>query len=218
MFFCPFRYTTGMADRLPRSFYRRDVVKVARGLLGQQLVRVLRGRLLSGIIVETEAYLGAIDKAAHTCNGLRTARNASMWGDGGCAYVYFTYGMHHCVNVVAGCEGDPVAVLIRGLEPVEGIEQMRQRRAAARRRRKTLLKDTDLCSGPAKLTSALGIDLSLDGADLVRSSDLFIRQMRARAHRGSAIVATPRIGVSYAGKWADKPLRFFLKGNKHVSR
>ena len=218
MFFDPFRYTTAMSDRLPRSFFYRDVVKVARGLLGQRLVRVLRGQILSGIIVETEAYLGAIDKAAHTCNGLRTARNASMWGDGGCAYVYFTYGMHHCMNVVAGCEGEPVAVLIRALEPIEGIEQMRRHRSAAARRRKAPLKDTDLCSGPAKLTSALGIDLSFDGIDLVQGSDLFIHRTRARAHRQSAIVVTPRIGVSYAGKWADKPLRFVLKGNKHVSR
>jgi len=207
-----------MSDRLPRSFYRRDVVTVARGLLGQKLVRVVNGRALSGIIVETEAYLGAIDKAAHTCNGLRTARNASMWGDGGCAYVYFTYGMHHCMNVVAGRKGDPVAVLIRALEPVEGIEQMRRRRRAGRPRRKTPVRDIDLCSGPAKLTSALGIDLALDGADLVSGSALFVRRMRARAHRGSAIVVTPRIGVSYAGAWADRPLRFLLRDSKHVSR
>lgn len=218
MFFAPFRYTTGMSDRLPRSFYRRDVVTVARGLLGQKLIRVLRGQAISGLIVETEAYLGVIDKAAHTCNGLRTARNASMWGDGGHAYVYFTYGMHHCMNIVAGCEGEPVAVLIRALEPVEGIEQMHQHRCVSRRSCKTPLKNTDLCSGPAKLTSALGIDLSLDGVDLVRGSALFICRMRARAHRRSAIVVTPRIGVSYAGQWADKPLRFVLKGNKHVSR
>ena len=214
-----------MPQRLERAFYRRDVVPVARALLGQKLVRLLDGEELSGLIVETEAYLGVLDKAAHTCNGRRTARNASMWGDGGHAYVYFTYGMHHCLNVVAGCVDQPVAVLIRALEPVDGIAHMRQRRAqqrrrrgaAAKRKRPAPLKPTDLCSGPAKLTAALGIERSLDGADLVTGTELFIQPLRSRAHRSSRIVVTPRIGVGYAGQWADKPLRFALKGSAYVS-
>ena len=101
-----------MSKRLARSFYQRDAVTVAKALLGQKLVSVYRGVVVAGLIVETEAYLGIPDLAAHTCNGRRTARNESMWGDGGHSYVYFTYGMHHCMNVVAGRKGDPVAVLI----------------------------------------------------------------------------------------------------------
>src|SRR4051812_30322018 len=106
-----------MPQRVTRAFYRRDPVTLAKALLGQRLVRVLEGRRLTGIIVETEAYLGISDMAAHTYSGRRTARVASMWLDGGHAYVYFTYGMHYCLNVVAGTAGDPVAVLLRALEP-----------------------------------------------------------------------------------------------------
>ena len=200
-----------MARRLPRSFYRRDSVSVARALLGQRLVRVVRGRRLAGIIVETEAYLGICDKAAHTYNGKRTARNKSMWGNCGHAYVYFTYGMHHCVNVVAGRVNEPIAVLLRGLEPVEGIELMFRRRPRARQLE-------DLCSGPAKLAQALAIDRSLDGTDLTANGGLFIECERRRAYAGSRIGVSGRVGVGYAQEWADKPLRFFLKANGHVSR
>lgn len=202
---------TAKPDRLGRSFYRRDPVAVAKALLGQRLVRVLDGQRLAGVIVEVEAYLGVADRAAHTYNGRRTARNESMWGDGGHAYVYFTYGMHYCLNAVAGTRGHPVAVLLRALEPVEGLEVMRKHRAKARR-------DTDLCSGPAKLCQAMAIDRRLDGHDLVSGSELFIERVRRRAHPLSMIVRGPRVGVAYAGAWARRPLRFYLKGNPHVSR
>jgi len=203
-----------MPPRLTRKYYRRDPVVLAHALLGQRLVRVLdqpEGVRLAGTIVEVEAYLGVKDKAAHTCNGRRTPRNASMWGDGGHAYVYFTYGMHHCMNVVASVAEDPVAVLIRALEPTEGIEQMYQQRQAARR-------DTDLCSGPAKLCQALRIDRALDGHDLVRGGSLSIEQIHKPPLPTSRIARGPRIGVSYAQEWADKPLRFYLKDNPHVSK
>lgn len=184
---------------------------MARALLGQRLVRVLNSNRLAGTIVEVEAYLGVKDKAAHTSNGRRTRRNESMWGDGGHAYVYFTYGMHHCMNVVASTADDPVAVLIRALEPTEGIEQMHRHRRAARR-------DADLCSGPAKLCQALKIDRRLDGVDLVSSGSLFIEQVRRSPLPASRIALGPRIGVSYADDWADKPLRFYIKDNPHVSK
>ena len=207
-----------MSQRLKRAFFRRPVVRVARALLGQKLVRHLDGTELAGIIVETEAYLGVSDKAAHTCNGRRTQRNASMWGDGGHAYVYFTYGLHHCMNVVAGAVDEPVAVLIRALEPVAGLEQMRAHRQQQRgRRRAGPLAPTDLCSGPAKLTAALAIDRTLDGADLATGDDLFILELRRRAFRSALITATPRIGIGYAEEWIDRPLRFALRGNPHVS-
>ncbi len=200
--------------RLTRRDYRRDPVVLAKALLGQRLVRVLDDRKrtrLAGTIVEVEAYLGVKDKAAHTYNGRRSERNASMWGDGGHAYVYFTYGMHHCMNVVASMAEDPVAVLIRALEPTEGVERMYRSRKAAKR-------DTDLCSGPAKLCEALQIDLALDGCDLVTGKSLFIERARKTPQPTSRIVQGPRIGVSYAEQWADKPLRFFIKDNPHVSK
>jgi DNA-3-methyladenine glycosylase len=198
--------------RLGRSFFRRDPVTLAKALLGQRLVRMHDGHRLAGIIVETEAYLGVPDKAAHTFGGRNTARVASMWKEGGTAYVYFTYGMHYCMNVVAGDEGDPVAVLLRALEPVEGLERMRENRGAR------ITKDTQLCSGPARLCEALAIDRELDGTDLTMSDALFIEQVRARPLSDRQIVKAPRVGVHYAGEWASKPLRFYMRDSAHVSK
>jgi DNA-3-methyladenine glycosylase len=201
----------GKQPRLPTSFYRRDPRAVARALLGQLLVTTLGGRRTAGIIVETEAYLGAIDKAAHTYGNRRTARNESMWGEAGHAYVYFVYGMHHCVNVVAGSAGDPVAVLLRALEPVEGLQTMFERRAAARR-------PLDLCSGPAKLCQALGITRELDGADLQHDPSIGIERLRKRALAAGRIGSGPRVGIDYAEEWRHEPLRFWMRGSPHVSR
>ena len=203
-----------MARPLTRKFYERDPVTLAKALVGQRLVRVHRGKRLAGLIVEVEAYLGIEDRAAHTFSGRRTARNATMWGPAGHAYVYFTYGMHHCVNVVADGPEVPQAVLIRALEPVEGLEQMRKNRAgkiAADR-----LKDTDLCSGPAKLAQALAITLKEDGVDLTTGQKLFVE--RGRRIESAQIQAAPRIGVAYAKEWADRPLRLFIRNHAHVSR
>jgi DNA-3-methyladenine glycosylase len=218
-----------MQARLLESFYQRNPVTVARALLGQRLVRQEKGKRTAGIIVETEAYLGTKDQAAHTANGRRTARNESMWAAGGCAYVYFTYGMHYCMNVVAGKADEPVGVLIRALEPVEGIDLMGRRRLARQNKSSNhtdeskptdgkILADTQLCSGPAKLCQALAIDRSFDGANLIDGRDLYIEMLRHRAHRGSDIRVGPRIGVDYAGPWATKPLRFSLGDNIHVSK
>ncbi len=199
---------------LPRSFFRRDPETLARSLLGQRLVRVLDdGTRLAGRIVEVEAYLGIPDLAAHTARGRRTPRNASMWKDGGHAYVYFTYGMHWCMNVVAEQPEVPTACLIRALEPVEGVEVMRRLRAGKIPPER--LKETDLCSGPAKLAQALAIDRSLDGEDLVVSRRLFIEE--GEAVGADRIVTAARIGVHYAAEWAHRPLRFYELGNRHVS-
>lgn len=197
--------------RLGRRFYQRDAATLAKALLGQRLVRVIDGLMLAGVIVETEAYLGTIDKAAHTYNGRRTARNESMYADGGTVYVYFTYGMHHCMNVVAAGRDEPEAVLIRAVEPTHGIERMFENRAAARR-------TEDLCSGPAKLCQAMQIDKLLDGADLTGSKSVFIQGLRQQAMSAGQVTTTARVGVAYAGEWADKPLRFYVKGNGHRSR
>jgi DNA-3-methyladenine glycosylase len=201
----------GRKTRISHSFYRRDAVSVARGLLGQRFVTCIDNRRTSGIIVETEAYLGAADKAAHTYGDRRTARNETMWGDGGHLYVYFVYGMHHCANVVAGVAGDPAAVLLRALEPEEGLDVMFERRATASR-------PVDLCSGPGKLCQALGITRTLDGADLAESDAIGIESLRQRAMNANQIASGPRIGVGYAQEWRDEPLRFWVRGNPHVSR
>lgn len=198
-----------MDSRLPRSWLARDPATVAHQLLGQTLVSRIGGGRASGIIVETEAYLGELDKAAHTYGGRRTERNRSMWGRAGTGYVYFVYGMHHCVNVVAGDEGEPVAVLVRALEPREGTDLMFQRRPAARRLEQ-------LCSGPAKLCQALGITRAQDGCDLVEGDELFLSRSDGRP--ADSIASGPRIGVDYAEEWAHEPLRFWLRDNPHVSR
>lgn len=202
--------------RASRDFFGVPPQVLARELIGQRLVRTLDGVRLAGIIVETEAYLGVVDKAAHTYGGRRTARNESMYAQPGTSYVYFTYGMHHCMNVVCGRIDEPVAVLIRALEPVEGLDEMRRHRGARRRSDKRL-RDTDLCSGPAKTCQALALSRDQDGLDLVRSKTLFIERIRSSPAREESLVCTPRVGVAYAEEWASRPLRWMLAGSPHVS-
>lgn len=191
--------------------FGHDPETMARHLLGQRLVRVLDGRRLSGRIVEVEAYLGAKDRAAHTFGGRRTERNESMYLPGGHAYVYFIYGMHHCMNVVCGERNEGVAVLIRALEPEEGVELMRAQRPAAKR-------EAELCSGPANLTRALVIDRSLDAENLCISPRLWIEHVHEGPLTPRSYVRCPRVGVAYAGRWAEKPLRFALRYSQAVSK
>jgi DNA-3-methyladenine glycosylase len=196
-----------MTARLPRDFFAEDARTLARRLLGCVLTRVIDGERVAGIIVETEAYLGVRDAASHAFRGRRTPRNESMYARPGTLYVYFTYGMHHCCNVVCAAEGDPQAVLIRALEPLEGLERMRDARGGRGR----------LCSGPARLCQALSIDRGLDGEDLVRSARVFVESPPVGLRLGP-VGRSPRIGVGYAGDWAQRPLRWFIRGNPHVSR
>jgi DNA-3-methyladenine glycosylase len=211
-------------DSAPRfTAMDADPVTVARRLLGQRLVRMIDGVRLAGTIVEVEAYLGAEDLAAHTFGGRRTPRNEAMYLPGGHAYVYFTYGMHHCLNVVCGRRDEGVAVLIRALEPTEGHDEMFLRRVKAGRME-------ELCAGPGRLTQALEIDRSLNGLDLRTSGELFIEQLRNRSLDGSAVVQTRRIGLNrsmdqsvpiasgQSANWWRAPLRFALKDNSFVSR
>jgi len=190
--------------------YDLDPVSMAKRLLGQRFVRIVDGERLAGMIVEVEAYLGREDKAAHTFGGRRTPRNEAMYLPGGHLYVYFTYGMHDCMNVVCGEEGVGVAVLIRALEPTEGLARMFRNRPAAR-------SEYDLCSGPAKTCQAFEIDRRMNGVDLRTSNVVTIERMRRRTLPRSRIGVSPRIGVAYAGEWASRPLRFFIRGNRHVS-
>lgn len=194
--------------KLPRSFYLDDTVSIARALLGCLLWRRIDNELLTARIVETEAYLGANDLASHARRGLRSARNESMYLEGGHAYVYFTYGMHWCMNVVTQEADLAEAVLLRGAEPVYGVESMRKRRPAAKR-------DHDLMNGPGKLCAALGIDRALDGVSL-RSDVLFLTG-RDVAVRDEDIAVSPRVGVDNAGDAAHWPLRFYLRASRHVS-
>lgn len=185
---------------LARSFYERPTIEVARDLLG----RVLVHGPTAGLIVETEAYLGGDDLASHSAAGI-TGRTRVIFGPGGHAYVYLSYGMHDCMNIVAERDGTPGCVLIRALEPVLGLEVMRERRPAAR-------TDRDLASGPGKLTKALAITRKHSGVDMTRG-DLVVEV--GSPVPSAEIVVTPRIGIT---KCADLPLRFFVKGNRYVSR
>jgi DNA-3-methyladenine glycosylase len=197
------------SKRLPREFYTRpNVVTVARDLLGKLLVVPNRnGTRVSGIIVETEAYRGPMDRAAHSYGGRRTKRTETMYGIGGTAYVFFVYGMYNQFNVVTNVEEAPQAVLIRALEPVEGIELMRKRRHGQ--------PDHKLTNGPGKLCIALDIDRQLDAADLL-GNRVWVEDA-AQIPR-SRIVSGPRIGIDYAERWVDKPWRFWIKENPFVSR
>lgn len=196
--------------KLGRRFYAsRDGLALARALLGKRLVvPAAEGARVSGRIVETEAYLGAEDKAAHSYRNRRTARTETMFAVGGTAYVFFVYGMHHQFNVVAGPEGLPHAVLIRAVEPEEGLELMRERRPSK--------SDRELTSGPGKLCRALGIDRGFDGEDLL-GRRVWIEDAGG-AFDPEEIASGPRIGIAYAEEYAHKPWRFWLKGNIYVSR
>lgn len=201
--------------RLLQSDYRFPAEALAKRLLGAMLIRAgPGGARRAGVIVETEAYLGIADRACHSFGGRRTPRVEPMYARAGAAYVYFTYGMHHCFNVVAGEVGEPVAVLIRALEPVEGLDLIRRRRFAQGREPRA---DTLLCSGPARLCQALDIDRGFSGIDLAESGQLWIESGPSVPTRSRC--RGPRIGVDYAGEpWASRPLRFWIKGHPHVSR
>jgi len=200
--------------RLPRAFFRRPTLIVARELIGQRLVRIDRGRSLSGWIVEAEAYIGQEDLACHAHAG-RTERNRVMWGEAGHAYVYFTYGMHWCLNVVTEGPGRPAAVLLRALIPAEGVTTMRRRRALRLRRPRAHgpgeRLDSGLTDGPAKLCQALGIDRRFNGHDLCAPpAHLFVA--RGPALPRASVVRGPRVGLDRVPEpWKSKPWRFRLR-------
>ncbi|TES86508.1 DNA-3-methyladenine glycosylase [Candidatus Aerophobetes bacterium] len=191
-----------MLRKIPGSFYARDTRKVARNLLGKILCCKTSEGIAKGRIVETEAYCGDKDPAAHAYRG-KTPRSKIMWGRAGVAYVYFVYGMHHMLNVVTEREGSPGSVFIRALEPIEGITLMKQRRKTQDAK--------SLTNSPAKLTQALGITMQDNGVDL-ESGHLWIEEGRKEKFD---IVSTGRVGIK-AGKKLQ--LRFCIKGDEHVSR
>lgn len=193
--------------KLNRKFYLKSADELAPALLGKVLVHKTAEGVTSGIIVETEAYIGPNDKGAHSCGGVPTARTAVMFGQGGFAYVYLIYGMYSCFNVVANVKDKPEAVLIRALEPLDGVELMKNRRGTDNLQ--------NLCSGPGKLCGALGITREQSGADLCKD-ELFILDKPALS--ASDIAVSPRINIDYAEEYRDVLWRYFVKGSKFVSK
>jgi len=194
----------GRAATLPVSFFRQSPEVVARELLGTTIVSLLGGHRTVGRIVETEAYLGYRDPASHGYRHRRHAGNSALFGPVGTWYVYRSYGIHWCANLVCGVEGEGSAILLRAVEPTEGFEMMRRRRGP--------LEDRQLCSGPGKLCQALAITREVDGVPM-RESALTVTAERNAAPL--ALAVTPRIGITKAADW---PLRFLLAGCPWVSR
>ena len=196
---------TERAATLPVRFFARPADQVAVDLIGAVMVSRVGNRLTSGRIVETEAYLGIVDPASHAYAGRRTAHNAAIFGAPGLWYVYRSYGIHWCANLVCAREGEAAAVLIRALEPLEGLETMRERRGD--------VADTRLCSGPGKLCQALGITRELDGR-MMRGAAVVVER-GAGVEKPARVAATVRIGITRAADW---PLRFVVSGSPWLSR
>jgi len=195
--------------KLSSTFYqRKNVLVIAKELLGKLLVTNWDGIVTSGRIVECEAYNGVIDKASHAAGGRRTARNEIMYGAGGFSYVYLCYGIHHLFNIVTNLQDVPHAILIRAVEPVEGIEEMLLRTGKKK-------ADHTLTRGPGNVSKALGIYTKHNGI-LLSDKKLFIADDGKR-YKKSEIIASPRIGVDYAGEDAKLPYRFYVSGNPYVS-
>jgi DNA-3-methyladenine glycosylase len=200
--------------KLPRSFYARPTLEVARDLLGKRLVHNRRGRVTSGVIVEVEAYIGESDPACHAAPG-PTTRNAPLYGPPGYAYVYLNYGIHALFNVVSEAEGSPAAVLVRALDPLDGVDVMQRRRGRdmkGRRSRSTRdpIATSDLCRGPGNLTLAMGITLADNRADLL-GDRLYIEDPRAAAPE---VAAGRRIGIRVG---TERPWRFWINDHPAVS-
>ena len=190
---------------LKQNFYTQDTVRVSENLLGCYLVRKTKKQTLIGRIVETEAYLGLKDSSCHSFNGIITDRTKTMYLRGGHSYVYFTYGMYYCLNVVTKTEKEPEAVLIRALEPVAGFEIMKKNRKKE--------KLTDLCSGPGKLCQAFNITKSLNAKNLTQDKEIYI----SKGEHTQKMETDIRVGLALHKDSAYWPLRFYLKDNPHVS-
>ncbi|WP_051887290.1 DNA-3-methyladenine glycosylase [Chryseobacterium piperi] len=196
--------------KLSYSYYQnQDVVFLAKDLLGKVLFTQIDGKVTAGIIVETEAYFGVIDKASHAYGGRRTDRTETLYSQGGISYVYLCYGIHHLFNIVSSVQDEPHAVLIRAIEPLVGKEIMESRR-------KMPVTKPAISSGPGSAAKALGIDRSFNKKDLT-GEEIWIEDRKIR-YTSDEVIAGPRIGVAYAQEDALLPWRFFVKGNTYVSK
>jgi len=200
--------------KLNREFYARDTMVLAKDLLGKIIIHNTGSTILKGKIVETEAYLGVIDKAAHTYGGKKTKRVMTMYGLPGTSYVYLIYGMYYCFNIVAKEEGIPEAVLIRAIEPIEGIEEMAINRFGKPYKELSNYQKKNLSNGPGKMCIALNIDKSHNGEDLC-GNRIYLESGEEESFE---IVETTRIGIDYAEEAKDWPCRFYIKGNPQVSK
>jgi DNA-3-methyladenine glycosylase len=205
------------SQKLSREFYtREDTLQIARDLLGKTLVVPIENdERVSAMIVETEAYLGAIDKAAHSYQNRRTQRTETMFGIGGIVYIFFIYGMYFQFNIVVGEVDTPHAILIRAIEPLENIEIMRTRRNAKSKNPNSKMPDKNLTSGPGKLCIALGIDKTFNNEDLLGEKVWLEEGVKIPKNK---IISGKRIGIDYAEEYAEKPWRFWVKDNQFVSR
>lgn len=195
--------------KLDYNFFQKDAVTAAKDLLGKIIVREINGQKIMTKIVDTEAYMGAEDKASHAYNNKKTKRTKTMFGKGGLAYVYLIYGMYHCFNVVTAVKDDPHAVLIRAVEPVKGLKIIKENRNIKSN------NIVDLTNGPGKLSQALKIDKSLDGCDLVKSNNLYLLD---NDNNNFKIEAVPRVNIDYAEEYKNKKWRFYIRGNKFISK
>jgi len=203
-------YSKNNPTKLQFSYYLNpDVLFLAKDLLGKVLFTQINGEITAGVIIETEAYFGVKDKASHAYGGRRTNRTETLYSEGGVSYVYLCYGIHHLFNVVSSVEGEPHAVLIRGIEPLIGKDIMELRRNMPATK-------SAISSGPGSAAKALGIDRSFNQKDLT-GEEIWIEDHGIR-YNADEIVSTPRVGVAYAQEDALLPWRFFIKGNKFVSK
>lgn len=196
--------------KLPNEYFlNEDVVALAKDLLGKVLYTNIDGEVTAGIIVETEAYFGIKDKASHAYGGRRTNRTETMYSTGGISYVYLCYGMHHLFNVVTSVKDEPHAVLIRAVEPLVGLDLIEARRGMP-------VTKAAVSSGPGSAAKALGIDKSFNAKDL-NGTEIWLEDHGIN-YQENEIAATPRVGIAYAQEHATLPWRFFVKGNKYVSK
>ncbi len=199
--------------KLEREFYNRDSIVVAKELLGKVLVHEIDGQRISVKIIETEAYMGVEDKAAHSYGGRRTSRVEVMYGSPGFSYIFLIYGMYCCFNIVTNEKEIPQAVLIRAVEPLEGTEWMAQRRFGKVFDELTKSQRRGLTNGPGKLCGALSLDRSLNGIDLC-GNEIYVEESK---NQNFSVVTTKRVGIDYAEEAKDYPWRFYIEGNEYVS-
>ncbi|MGM0419424.1 MAG: DNA-3-methyladenine glycosylase [Bacillota bacterium] len=197
-------------NRLRKDFYAKDAVTLAQDLIGKIVVRIINQIEIQAKIVETEAYVGPEDKACHAYNNRRTARTEVMYKPPGHAYIYLIYGMHHCFNIVAAEQDKPEAVLIRAVEPVKGVDFIKEERQIGNRSR------TELTNGPGKLTQALSITKDLNGISLVTNGKLFLIDSLKTLNKHK-IKSALRININYAEEYIKKPWRFYLESSEYIS-
>ncbi|MGM0379919.1 MAG: DNA-3-methyladenine glycosylase [Bacillota bacterium] len=196
---------------LKNKFFIDKTENVAKNLLGKEVVRIIDNEKIICKIVETEAYIGPMDKASHSFDNKRTKRTETMFKKGGTIYIYLIYGMYHLLNIVTEKKDYPSAVLIRAIEPISGLDQIKKNRNIKSK------KKVDLTNGPGKLTQALKIDKSLNGKELSKRNKLYIQDSK-ESLKDIDIVKSKRINIDYAKEWKDKLLRFYIKNNKYISK